>query len=73
MLTLACSSADVRDEASAAGLWLSRALLTRVTPGSANGGTAQCLSAHDATHLALAHLVDNLGEAWTCSVICEEE
>lgn len=69
--TLAGSGADVGDEASTAGLWLSRALLTWLTPGSANGGTAQSLGAHNTTHLALAHLVGNLGETRTRSVVCE--
>lgn len=70
---MAGPSADVGDEASTAGLWLSRTFLTWVTPGPANSGTAQRLSAHNATHLTLAHLVDHLREARTCSVICKDE
>lgn len=71
VLTLAGSSADVGDKPSTAGLGLSGALLTRMTPGSANSGTAQRLGANNSTHLTLAHVVDYLGEARTCSIICE--
>lgn len=68
-LTLAGPGADVGDETSAAGLRLGRADLTGVAPGSAHGGTAQRLGADDASHLALAHLVVDLGEAGTRSVV----
>lgn len=60
---LAGSGPDVGDETSSARMWLSRALLTGVAPGSANGRTAQRLGADDSTELALAHLVVHLGEA----------
>ena len=68
-LTLAGSSADVGDEASTAGLGLGQAHLTGVPPGTPHGGTAQGLGAHDAAHLALTHLVVDLGEAGACSVV----
>ena len=68
-LTLAGSSADVGDEASTAGLGLGQAHLTGVPPSTPHSGTAQGLSAHDAAHLALTHLVVDLGEAGACSVV----
>lgn len=71
-LTLAGTTADVRDEPSAAGVWLGRAHLTRMTPGPANGGTTECLGTHNATQLTLAHLVVDLCEAWASSVICKK-
>lgn len=71
-LTLTCSSADVGDEAPAAGLRLGWAHLTRMTPGSPNGGTAQRLRTDDACQLPLAHLIIDLSETWACPVICNE-
>lgn len=62
-LTLARAAADVGDEASATGVRLGGAHLTGVSPCPSDGGTAQCLGAHDATQLALAHLVVDLREA----------
>ena len=62
-LTLARSTADVGDEASATGVRLCRAHLTGVSPCPSNGGTAQGLGAHNATQLALAHLVVDLRKA----------
>lgn len=72
-LTLAGSTADVGDESSAAGMRLGRTHLTRMTPGSANGGTTQCLSADDTAQLALAHLIIDLSKARTRPVVCERE
>lgn len=63
ILTLACTSADVGDETSSARVWLGRAHLTWVTPRSPDGGATQCLGAHDAAQLTLAHLVVDLCEA----------
>lgn len=68
-LTLAGATAYVGDEPSATGVRLGRAHLARVTPSSANGGAAQCLGAHNATQLALAHLVADLCEAWAGPVV----
>lgn len=70
---MAGSAADVGDESSAAGMRLGRTHLTWMTPGSANGGTTQCLSADDTAQLALAHLIVDLSEAWTSPVVCERE
>lgn len=70
--TLAGSGADVGYEAAAAGLWLGGAHLTWVPPRPAHRGTAQRLGAHDAAHLALAHLVVHLGEARPRPVVCGE-
>lgn len=70
-LTLAGTTADVRDEPSTAGVWLSRAHLTRMTPSSANGSTTECLGTHNATQLTLAHLVVDLCEAWASPVVCK--
>lgn len=69
-LTLACSSADVGDEASPAGVRLGGALLTGVAPRSTNGSTAEGFSADNSTELALTHLVVYLGETWPSPVVC---
>lgn len=66
---LAGSSANVGDEASSTGVRLSRTLLAGVTPGATDGGTAQCLGAHNATELPLAHLVIDLSEAGSSPVV----
>lgn len=66
---MAGPSADIRDEAAAAGLGLGRAHLTGVAPGPPHSGTAQGLGAHNACQLALAHLLVHLGEARACPVI----
>lgn len=63
ILTLACTGADVGDETSSARVGLGRAHLTWVTPRSPDGGATQCLGAHDAAQLTLAHLVVDLCEA----------
>lgn len=66
---LTCSSANVGDEASPAGVRLSGTLLAGVAPGSTDGGAAERLGAHDATELPLAHLVIDLSEARSCPVV----
>lgn len=66
---LAGSSADVGDEAPAAGLRLGRAHLTGMAPGPPDGGTAQRLGADDACQLPLAHLVVDLSETRARPVI----
>lgn len=66
---MAGAGADVRDEASSAGVRLGGTLLAGVAPGSANGGAAKRFSADDSTELALAHLVVHLGEARSSSVV----
>lgn len=66
---LTCSSADVRNEAPAAGLRLGWTHLTRMAPGSSDGGTTQCLCADDACQLPLAHLIIDLSETRACPVI----
>lgn len=66
---LAGPGADVRDEASSAGVRLGRTLLTGVTPRSPNGGAAKGFSANDPAELALAHLVVHLGKAWPSPVV----
>lgn len=63
------SGADVWDEASPAGVWLGRALLTGVAPCSANGSTAEGFGADNSTELALAHLVVHLSETWPSPVV----
>lgn len=68
-LTLAGPSADIWDEATAAGLGLGWAHLTGVAPGSPHGGTAQGLGAHNPRQLALAHLLVHLCETRACPVI----
>lgn len=68
--TLAGSSANVGDESSPTGVWLGRALLTRVAPRPANGCAAQSFGADDSAELALAHLVVDLGEARPSPVVC---
>lgn len=72
-LTLAGPSADIWDEATAAGLGLGRAHLTGVAPGPSHCGTAQGLGAHNARQLALAHLLVHLCETWACPVIWREK
>lgn len=72
-LTLAGPSADIWDEATAAGLGLGRARLTGVAPGSPHGGTAQGLGAHNPRQLALAHLLVHLCETRACPVIWREK
>lgn len=69
-LTLTGPSADVGDEASSAGVWLGRALLTGVAPRSSNGSTAEGFSADDSAELTLTHLVVYLGETWPGPVVC---
>ncbi len=64
------SGADVWDEASPAGVWLGRALLTGVAPCSTNGGAAEGLGADNATELTLAHLVVHLSETRPSPVVC---
>lgn len=71
-LTLTCSRTDIGDKAPATGLRLGWTHLTGVTPGSSNGGTAQCLRADDACQLPLAHLIIDLCETWACPVIWNE-
>lgn len=67
---MAGSGADIRDEASSAGVRLGGTLLAGVAPGSTNCSTAQCLGADDAAELALAHLVVHLCETWSGPVVC---
>lgn len=67
--TLAGSSTNVGNEASAAGVRLGRAHLTRVTPGPPNGGTTHGLGADDPAELALAHLVIYLAKAGTSTIV----
>lgn len=66
---LACSSANVGDEASSTGVRLGGTLLTGMTPGTTDGGTAQRLGTHDATELPLTHLVIDLSEAGASPVV----
>lgn len=66
---LACSSANVRDEAPSAGVRLGCTLLAGMTPGSADGCTAEGLGAHNATELTLTHLVVDLSETGSCPVV----
>lgn len=68
--TLARSSANVGDESSPAGVRLGGALLTGVAPRPTNGSAAQGFGADDSAELALAHLVVDLGEAWSSPVVC---
>lgn len=70
--TLARSGANVGDESSPAGVRLGGALLARVAPCPTDGGTAEGFGADDATELALAHLVVDLGEAWPGPVVCTD-
>lgn len=67
--TLAGPSAVVWYEASSAGIRLGWAHLTGVTPRPSHRGTAQGLCAHDASELALAHLVVHGGEAGSRTVV----
>lgn len=66
---LTSSSADVGNEAAAAGVRLGRTHLTGVAPGSAHGGTAKCFGADNPAELSLAHLVAYHSKTWACSVI----
>lgn len=66
---LARSAADIGDEAATAGVWLGGAHLAGVSPGSTNGSAAKSLGANDPAELSLAHLIVDLGEAWSCTVV----
>lgn len=66
---LTSPAADIGDEPSATRMGLCWTYLARVTPGAANGGTTQGFGAHNAAQLPLAHLVVDLREAWSRSVI----
>lgn len=66
---MAGPSADIWDEAAAAGLGLGRAHLAGVAPRTAHGGTAQGLRADNPGQLALAHLLAHLCETRACPVI----
>lgn len=68
--TLAGPGAVVRYEPSSAGIRLGRAHLTGVTPCPSHRGTAQGLGAHNASELALTHLVIHGGEAGSGTVVC---
>lgn len=70
---MACSSANVRDEAPSAGVRLGCTLLAGMTPGSADGCTAEGLGAHNATELTLTHLVVDLSKTGSCPVVCNGE
>lgn len=67
--TLAGSSAVVWYEPSSAGIRLGWAHLTGVTPCPSHRGTAQGLCAHNASELALTHLVIHGGEAGSRTVV----
>lgn len=66
---LTSSSADVGNEATAAGVRLGRTHLTGVAPGSAHCGTAECFGADNPAELSLAHLVADHSKTRACSVI----
>lgn len=65
--------ADIRDEASAAGVWLCRAELAGDAPGPAHGSAAERLSAHEAWELALAALRTHLAKAGARPVVCKTD
>lgn len=67
--TLAGPGAVVWYEPSSAGIRLGRAHLTGVTPSPSHRGTAQGLCAHNASELALTHLVIHRGEAGSGPVV----
>lgn len=67
--TLAGPSAVVWYEPSSAGIRLGWAHLTGVTPCPSHGGTAQGLCAHNASELALTHLVIHRGKAGSSTVV----
>lgn len=67
--TLAGPSAVVWYEPSSAGIRLGWAHLTGVTPCPPHRGTAQGLGAHNASELALTHLVLHRGEAGSGPVV----
>lgn len=71
--TLARPGAVVWYEPSPAGVGLSRAHLTGVTPRTPHRGAAQGFGAHDARQLALTHLVVHGGKARTGPVICRQK
>lgn len=71
-LTLTSSCADVWNETTTTRVWLGRAHLTGVTPGSSHSGTAECFCADNPTELTLAHLVADHGKTWARPVIWKQ-
>ena len=67
--TLAGSSTNVGNETSSARVRLSRAHLTRVTPGPSNGGTTHGLGTDDPAELSLTHLVIYLAKAGASTIV----
>lgn len=71
--TLASTRAVVWYEPSSAGMRLGWAHLTGVTPRPSHCGAAQSLRAHNASELALTHLVIHRGKAWSSAVVCNSK